>query len=98
MHYDTDVFNFLYVVSGRKRFVLVPNDERTEGAFNSESNTDGGTGWGKIDLLDKSKPLPELAVELELGPGQGIAVPYLSWHAVENIDGASLSHSLRILD
>ena len=47
-------------------------------------------------LLD-TKPLPKLAMEIELGPGQGLAIPYLAWHAVENLV-PTLAYSVRVLD
>ena len=98
LHYDSDVFNFLYVAKGRKRIVMIPNDERTKGSFKTETNADGGTGWGSmINILDRSVPLPEYAVEVEVGPGQGIAIPHVAWHAVENLE-TSLAFSLRIVD
>jgi mannose-6-phosphate isomerase-like protein (cupin superfamily) len=96
-HYDSDLFNFLYVVEGRKRVIIIPNDERTQGAFETVTNEDGGTAWGKINALDRSVPLPEHAIEMEVGPGQGIAIPYVAWHAVENLE-TSLAYSLRIVD
>lgn len=33
MHFDTELFNFLYVVEGKKRVVIIPNDHQTEGMF-----------------------------------------------------------------
>jgi hypothetical protein len=89
--------NFLYVVEGRKRVIIIPNDERTQGAFETGINEDGGTGWANVNVLDRSVPLPEHAIEVEVGPGQGIAIPYVAWHAVENLE-TSLAYSLRIVD
>ncbi len=96
-HYDSDIFNFLYLVEGKKRFVILPNDERTAGTFETWQNDDGGTGWARLDLLDRSKPLPEHAVEIEISAGQGLIVPYVSWHAVENLE-ASLAYAIRVVD
>ena len=95
LHYDADVFNFLYVVEGRKRMILIPNDERTVEKFPTTLNEDGGTGHSDLDVLNTNMTLPKHAIEIEIGPGQGIAVPYLCWHAVENLE-LSLAYSFRI--
>lgn len=96
-HFDSDVFNFLYLVEGKKRLVIVPNDERTVHTLSLKLNEDGGTGWLNTNLLNSTHPFPEYAVELELNAGEGIAIPYLSWHAVENLE-ASLAYSFRVID
>jgi hypothetical protein len=97
MHYDSDMFNVIYVLEGKKRFVMLPNDERTDGMFETWLNEDGGTGWGRYDLLDTSKPLPEHAVEVVINAGQALVIPYVCWHAVENLE-TGLAYSLRVLD
>lgn len=96
MHYDSDTFNFLYLIEGKKRIVVIPNDNRTQGMFDVETNEEGGTGWTGVNILDPSYTLPEGAVDIIMEPGQGIAIPYLAWHAVENLE-ASLAVSLRIV-
>ena len=97
MHLDTDVFNFFYVVQGRKRVIIVPNDERNQEEFGQVHwSTTGGEGQLDYRLLDTT-PLPDLALEIELGPGQGLAIPYLAWHAVENLE-PTLAYSVRVLD
>jgi hypothetical protein len=93
MHYDSDEFNILYVLEGNKRFVMLPNDQRTEGLFSTWLNEDGGTGWGDYNLL--ATPLPEHGVEVELHAGQALVVPYLCWHAVENLE-TSLAYAIRV--
>lgn len=82
-------------MEGKKRFLVLPNDERTEGTFETWLNEDGGTGWGKLDLLDTTKPLPEHAIEIEISAGQGFLVPYICWHAVENLE-TTLAYSFRL--
>ena len=51
MHYDSDAFNCLYVIEGRKRVVVIPNDRRTSAKLQIETNEDGGTGWTGLDIL-----------------------------------------------
>jgi hypothetical protein len=79
MHWDADSFNFLWVVQGRKRVVLIPNDNRTAGYYDCQVEVEEGehSCWTGIDIL--SGPLPSHAVEIEIGPGEGIYLPYLSW-------------------
>jgi hypothetical protein len=83
MHYDDNDYAFLYVVSGRKRVVLLPNDERTA-EYGCETKLEGHSCWTGMDIL--SGPLPPHAVEIELGPGEGMVIPQLSWHAVQNLE------------
>jgi len=96
MHYDNDLFNVLWVSEGRKRVVLIPNDERTEGEFDIVSAFSGTAHTG-MDILDRSVPLHDLAVEIEIGPGEGIYFPYMCWHAVENLED-TLAFGWRVKD
>jgi hypothetical protein len=79
MHWDADSFNFLWVVQGRKRVVLLPNDNRTAGFYDCQVEVEEGehSCWTGVDIL--SGPLPPHAVEIEIGPGEGVYLPYLSW-------------------
>jgi hypothetical protein len=93
MHYDTDDFNFLWLLEGRKRVVLIPNDERTVATYTCISSFEGHSCWTGIDILNG--PLPEFAVEVELGPGDGLFIPGKTWHAVKNLE-PSVAYGLRI--
>jgi Cupin-like domain len=97
LHYDDDLFNFLYLIEGRKRIVIIPNDSRTRGTFTTHQNNDGGTGWGELDVFAENATWPEHTVEVVLEAGQAIALPYLCWHAVYNLEDA-LAVSLRLVD
>jgi hypothetical protein len=83
MHYDDNDFAFLYVVTGRKRVVMLPNDERTA-EYTCQTLVEGHSCWTGIDIL--SGPLPPHGVEFELGPGEGIVIPQFAWHAVQNLE------------
>ena len=93
MHYDYDAFNFLWLVQGRKRVVLIPNDERTIGKYECVSSFEYHSCWTGVDIL--SGPLPEYAIEIELGPGDGLFIPGKTWHAVMNLE-PSVAYGLRI--
>mmetsp|Transcript_6901 Transcript_6901/g.10050 ORF Transcript_6901/g.10050 Transcript_6901/m.10050 type:complete len:389 (-) Transcript_6901:125-1291(-) len=95
MHWDADVFNLLWVVQGRKRVVLIPNDERTAGDYECQVEVEDGehSCWTNIDIL--SGPLPPHAVEIEIGPGEGVYLPHLSWHAVQNLE-STVAYGFRI--
>ncbi len=96
MHYDSDTFNFLYLVEGRKRVVLIPNDARTKDLYEVRTNEDGGTAWVEEDTLARGYILPDCAIDIILEAGEGLAIPSLAWHAVENLE-ASLAFGVRIL-
>jgi len=96
MHYDNDLFNFLWVSEGRKRIVLIPNDDRTAGKFDITSAFSGTAHTG-IDILNKDMPLPEFAVEIEIGAGEGIYFPYMCWHAIKNLED-TLAFGWRLKD
>jgi len=83
MHYDEDMVNFLWVVEGHKRVVVIPNDERTHGTYSCDSKYLGHSCWTGIDILNGS--LPPHAVEIELKSGEGIMIPHMAWHAVKNL-------------
>jgi mannose-6-phosphate isomerase-like protein (cupin superfamily) len=93
MHYDVDEFNVLWLVEGRKRVVLIPNDERTIDRYDCVSSFAGHSCWTGENILDG--PLPEFAVEVELGPGDGLFIPGKTWHAVKNLE-PSVAYGLRI--
>jgi hypothetical protein len=93
MHYDVDDFNVLWLVEGRKRVVLIPNDERTVDRYDCVSSFAGHSCWTGENILDG--PLPEFAVEVELGPGDGLFIPGKTWHAVKNLE-PSVAYGLRI--
>merc|ERR1712048_656066 len=81
MHFDSDEFNFLYVVYGRKRLVLLPQDSakyRCKTLFTHHSC------WTGMDVL--TGPRPEGAFETHLRSGQGVLIPRRCWHAAENLE------------
>jgi len=84
IHFDFDEFNFLWVSQGRKRMVLIPNTDQSKEEFQCEVYYEGHSCWPKVDVLHGGKIKD--SVEIEIGPHCGIVVPYLSWHAVENIE------------
>jgi len=84
MHYDDDEFGFLYVATGRKRVVLIPNDEQSASTYGCETYIEGHSCWTGVDILHGV--LPPRAVEIELGPGEGIVIPVYAWHAVQNLE------------
>jgi hypothetical protein len=92
MHYDIEEFNFLWLVEGRKRVVLLPNDERTADMYDCVSYFKDHSCWTGVNILDG--PLPEYAVEVELGPGDGLFIPGKAWHAVKNLE-PSVAYGLR---
>jgi len=94
MHFDTELFNFLYVVEGKKRVVLIPNDHRTDNMFKIKSFY-SGSAWTGIDVLSKDFVLPEGSVDVEVGPGEGIVIPFRWWHSVENLED-TLAYGFRV--
>eukprot|EP00592_Proboscia_alata_P000135 CAMPEP_0194373582 /NCGR_PEP_ID=MMETSP0174-20130528/22068_1 /TAXON_ID=216777 /ORGANISM="Proboscia alata, Strain PI-D3" /LENGTH=78 /DNA_ID=CAMNT_0039152769 /DNA_START=1058 /DNA_END=1294 /DNA_ORIENTATION=- len=68
-------------MEGRIRLIMVPNDERTVGLFPTTLTGDGGTAQDDLHVLNTTIPLLKHAIEFELGPGQGIASPYLCCRA-----------------
>ena len=96
MHFDTDLFNFLYVVEGKKRVIVIPNDASTEGMFPIKEYF-SGSGWTGIDILDENFVLPEGSLDVEIGPGEGIFIPFRTWHAVENVEN-TVAYGFRVLE
>ena len=88
MHFDLQSFTFLWVASGRKRVRILPNDQRTARNV-SMVNELYYSVWpepgGRTDFLHQD-PLPPHAVDVVLGPGEGMYIPYHTWHAVENLE------------
>jgi hypothetical protein len=96
MHFDTELFNFLYVVEGKKRVVLIPNDHRTDGMFKIKEFY-SGSAWTGLDVLSKDFELPEGSFDIELGVGEGLFIPYRWWHSVENLEN-TLAYGFRITE
>jgi len=92
MHFDTDTFNFLYVVEGKKRVILIPNDDESI----KPNSVGNGVAYTGIDILSPGVTLPPRAVVFEVGAGQGLVIPYLAWHAVENLE-ATVAYGWRVL-
>jgi len=85
LHNDLDVFNFLWVLKGKKRIVIIPYDEESIARYQCETFMKGHSCWPAVDVLH-SDTLPPRAVEFEIGPGQGVVIPQLAWHAVINLE------------
>lgn len=96
MHFDTELFNFLYVVQGKKRVVVIPNDHRTKGMFPIKEFF-SGSAWTGVDVLDPNFELPEGSIDVEIGPGEGIFIPFRNWHAVENVEN-TVAYGFRVLE
>jgi len=90
LHLDWDAFNFLWVLEGRKRIILIPNT----GQYECKVYLKGHSCWPDIDIFNSE--LPPEAVVVELGPGEGVSIPYQSWHAVQNLD-ATIAYGFRII-
>jgi hypothetical protein len=82
VHIDHQTFNFIYVVEGRKRVILIPNDNTTDYLFHTAKETYFSV-WPGVDVINGDIP-PE-AFEVILEAGQGIQIPYYMWHAVQNL-------------
>ena len=95
LHIDYDVFNFLWVLKGKKRVVMIPNNEETKRRYKCKVFVESHSCWPEVDVLKGD--LPEGAVEFIIGPGQGVAIPRLAWHAVENLE-PTLAFGFRIED
>jgi hypothetical protein len=83
IHCDHQVVNFIYIVEGSKHVILMPNDYRTAEQFPIVKET-FLNAWPGVDVLNG--PLPEHAVETILEAGEGMQIPYYSWHAVQNLE------------
>ena len=77
-----------------KRIIVIPNDESTAGMFKCSSAVSRNSCWPGVDILH-SETLPPGAQEFILRPGEALMVPYLAWHAVENLE-ASVAYGFRI--
>mmetsp|Transcript_14165 Transcript_14165/g.20926 ORF Transcript_14165/g.20926 Transcript_14165/m.20926 type:complete len:327 (+) Transcript_14165:239-1219(+) len=95
MHFDTDLFNILYVVEGKKRVVLIPNDRRTDGMFPIQKFYSGSAYTG-IDILAKDYELPEGSHDFVVEAGQGLIIPRRWWHAVENLE-PTIAYGFRVV-
>mmetsp|Transcript_5629 Transcript_5629/g.6424 ORF Transcript_5629/g.6424 Transcript_5629/m.6424 type:complete len:329 (+) Transcript_5629:305-1291(+) len=93
-HYDTDLFNFLYVVEGKKRTVIIPNDRRTDDMFKLQSFISGGA-LADVDILHEDYNLHEGAVDLVVNGGEGVVIPYRWWHSVENLED-TMAYGFRV--
>lgn len=95
-HYDL-MENVGIVVAGRRRFTLFPPDQLPNLYMGPLELTPAGT---PVSLVDVSAPdlarFPRFAVALqhaqraELGPGDGIYIPFHWWHAVDSLDAINL--------
>eukprot|EP00978_Attheya_sp_CCMP212_P034540 scaffold145101_cov59-Attheya_sp.AAC.3 len=83
VHLDLQSFGFIYVVEGVKRIILMPNDQRTSDQFPMVKEVFYSV-WPGVDILNG--PLPEHAQEFILEKGEGIQIPYFTWHAVQNLE------------
>mmetsp|Transcript_38134 Transcript_38134/g.92303 ORF Transcript_38134/g.92303 Transcript_38134/m.92303 type:complete len:327 (-) Transcript_38134:1773-2753(-) len=95
MHFDTDLFNILYVVEGKKRVILIPNDIRTDGMFPIQKFYSGSAYTG-VDILAKDYKLPEGSHEFIVEAGQGLIIPRRWWHAVENLE-PTVAYGFRVV-
>lgn len=96
MHFDTDLFNFLYVAEGKKRVVLVPKNKAIDKLFPLKEFY-SGSGWTGVDILDRSFNLPEGSVDVEVCAGQGIFIPFRWYHAVENVE-SNVAFGFRVVE
>eukprot|EP00978_Attheya_sp_CCMP212_P011424 scaffold28203_cov59-Attheya_sp.AAC.2 len=92
VHLDHQAFNFIWVIAGRKRVVLIPNDPQSSLQVDL-INEAAYSVWPGVDV--PSGPLPYDDVEFIPGPGEGMQIPYYSWHiyAVHNLE-PSVSYGL----
>eukprot|EP00978_Attheya_sp_CCMP212_P043725 scaffold290251_cov61-Attheya_sp.AAC.1 len=61
----------------------MPNDQRTSDQFPMVKEAFYSV-WPEVDILNG--PLPEHAQEFILEKGEGIQIPYFTWHAVQNLE------------
>jgi mannose-6-phosphate isomerase-like protein (cupin superfamily) len=85
MHYDSDSFNFLYVVEGRKKVAMLQNVGLLDEDRFKIKTAYPGSAWADLNLLDETQQ-PEGTLVIELGPGSGVVIPHRAWHAVENLE------------
>lgn len=84
LHKDSYFVNYMYVVAGRKRVVLVAPSAGDSDTYGAGHNCSWfhGTCWPRVDVLTEP---PSEATVVEVGAGEGFHIPYLYWHAVENL-------------
>ena len=68
----------MFVASGKKRIVVIPPSAHT---YNCTSFH--GTCFPGVDVLTE---IPDFAQVVELTSGEGFNIPYMHWHAVENLE------------
>lgn len=95
-HYDL-MENVGVVVAGRRRFTLFPPDELKNLYAGPLELTPAGT---PVSLVDPAKPdlerFPRFSEAMkraqvaELGPGDGIYIPFHWWHAVDSLEAVNL--------
>lgn len=85
MHYDSDTFNFLYVVEGRKKVVMLDNVGLLDETRFKIKTAYPGSAWADLNILDDAQQ-PEGTVVMELQAGQGAVIPHRAWHSVENLE------------
>lgn len=89
-HIDMELFNFLYVVEGRKRVYMLPYDPEK----NLPSEIFYESAWSPVNIIDDP---PEGVVVMEVEAEEGILIPYRCYHAVENLDH-TLAYAFRVYD
>ena len=82
LHKDHMHYNYLYVVAGAKRVVLVPLDQQRPYDC-SKTMHRGYDCWPEVDVLSDT---PSELHSVVLGPGQGLMIPPNFMHAVENVE------------
>jgi len=95
MHFDTDAFSFLYVVEGRKRVVMLENTGLVNETRFNVSSFFHGSAWTDMDIL-KTENQPEGTLVVEVGPGEGVAIPHRAWHSVENLEH-TIAYAIRLM-
>lgn len=93
IHWDSDDYNFLYMIKGRKKIILIKNKvvkdwnksfEKKGGNFcNLEHEKEFGSCWPGFNLFKDKKIKKKIII---LKPGEGLSIPKYYWHAVENLD------------
>ena len=75
---------------------MIPNNEATKHRYKIQSAY-SGSGWTGVDILSPDYQLPDDAVVMEIGAGEGVMLPYLCWHAVQNLE-ATVAYGLCVKD
>lgn len=90
-HYDPSE-NIACVLAGRRRFTLFPPEQVENLYIGPLDHTPAGASISLVkDATDQGRfPRYELAqaaaLTAELGPGDGIYIPYLWWHQVQSLE------------